>query len=91
VVVEPIEDFDMGAVGEPPVGEVGLPAFVWLFGGEADVGGFGSFGGGGFDEAGGVQVATDRCRRHDRGVVVAQVPGDGGGAVVEAFARQFGA
>ena len=54
VVVEPVEDFDVGAVGEPPVGEVGLPSFVGLFGGEADVGALGSFLWCGFDEAGGV-------------------------------------
>ena len=38
VVVDPAEDFGVGVIGEPPVGEVGLPAFVGLFGGEADVG-----------------------------------------------------
>ena len=43
VVVEPGQDLGVGAVGEPPVGEVGLPAFVGLFGGEADVGGLGPF------------------------------------------------
>jgi len=32
-VVEPVEDLDMGVIGEPPVGEVGLPAFVRLLGG----------------------------------------------------------
>ena len=25
VVVDPVEDLDVGAVGQPPVGEVGLP------------------------------------------------------------------
>ena len=54
VVVDPAEDFDVGAAGEAPVGEVGLPAFVGLFGGEADVGRFGPFVGAGLDEAGGV-------------------------------------
>ena len=38
VVVEPAEDLDVGAVGEAPVGEVGLPGLVGLFGLEADVG-----------------------------------------------------
>ena len=43
MVVEPVEDFDLGAVGQGPVGEVGLPAFVGLVGGEAVVGAFGAF------------------------------------------------
>jgi hypothetical protein len=34
VVVEDVADFDLGAVGEPPVGDVGLPAFVGLIGAE---------------------------------------------------------
>ena len=37
VVVEPGEDLGVGAVGESPVGEIGLPGFVWLFGLEPDV------------------------------------------------------
>ena len=37
MVVDDIEDLDVGVVGEPPVGDVGLPAFVGLFGGEAQV------------------------------------------------------
>jgi hypothetical protein len=52
VVVNPIEDLDVGEVGEPPVGEVGLPAFVGLFGGESDVGAFGAFVRRGDDQAG---------------------------------------
>ena len=35
VIVEPVEDFDVGAVGQGPVGEVGLPGLVGLAGGEA--------------------------------------------------------
>ncbi len=78
VVVEPAEDFDVGAVGEPPVGEVGLPAFVGLFGGEADVGRFGPF------LWCWVRPGRPRRRwrlieaaRHLQLVVVFQVPGDG--------------
>jgi hypothetical protein len=49
VVVEPGDDLDVGAgpavgVGEPVVGEVGLPGLVGLLGLEADVGGLGSLG-----------------------------------------------
>ena len=38
VVVEEVEDLDVGAVSEAPVGEVGLPGLVGLGGFEADVG-----------------------------------------------------
>ena len=43
VVVKPVEDLDVAAVGEPPVREVGLPALVRQIGLEADVGGPRSF------------------------------------------------
>ena len=43
VVVDPAQDFGVGVISEPPVGEVGLPALIGLFGGEADVGGLGAF------------------------------------------------
>lgn len=36
-VVEPVQDLDIGAVGEEPVGEVGLPGIVRLGGFEPDV------------------------------------------------------
>jgi hypothetical protein len=51
VVVEPVEDLGVGAVGQSPVGEVGLPAFVGLFGGEANVGAFGALAWLGVDQA----------------------------------------
>jgi hypothetical protein len=35
VVIEQVEDLGLGAVGEVPVGGVGLPEFVGLGGGEA--------------------------------------------------------
>lgn len=50
----------MGAVGQAPVGEVSLPAFVGLVGGEPDVGRLGPFVWCWFDEAGCAQVAADR-------------------------------
>ena len=89
VVVEPVEDLDVGAVGEPPVGEVGLPAFVGLFGGEADVGGLRAFLRLRGDQPGRAQVAVDRGARHDQAVVVLEVPGDGVRAVVEPFAGEL--
>jgi len=91
VVVDPAEDFGVGAAGDAPVGEVGLPAFVGLFGGEADVGGLGAFLRLGVDQAGGVQVAADRGDGDGEPVVVLQVPGDGVGSGVEAFAGELSA
>ena len=91
VVVDPAEDFGVVASCEPPVGEVGLPTFIGLFGGEADVGRFGSFVGAGLHEAGGVEVSADGGDGHVEAVVVLQVPGDGVGAGVEAFAGELGA
>jgi hypothetical protein len=43
VVVEDVEDLHLGAVGELPVGDVGLPAFVGLVGGEPSPGRAGPF------------------------------------------------
>lgn len=91
VVVEPGEDFDVGAVGEAVVGEVGLPGFVGLFGLEADVGGLRFllwFGG---DEFGAANDPVDR-RSGDGGlVVVLEVPGDGVGAGVESVGGELSA
>jgi hypothetical protein len=42
MVVDPVEDLDVGVIGQPPVGEVGLPALVGLFGGKPDIGGLGA-------------------------------------------------
>lgn len=73
-------------------GEVGLPAFVGLFGGEADVGRFELAAlWGGLDEAGGGEVAADGGDGDVGAVVVLEVPGDGVGSGVRAFAGQFGA
>ena len=63
VVVEEVQDFDVGVIGESPVGEVGLPAFVGLFGGKADVGRFGPFVRCRCDESGGGEVAVDGAHR----------------------------
>ena len=43
-VVEPAQDLDIGAVGEPVVGEVGLPGLVRLVSFEPEVGALGSLG-----------------------------------------------
>ena len=53
-----------------------------LFGGEADVGRFGSFVGAGLYEAGGVEGSADGGDGDCEALVVLQVPGDGVGAGV---------
>ena len=85
-VVEPAQNFDVGAGGQSPVGEVSLPAFVGLGGGEANIGRLGTFLRGGFDQAGAVEVAADGGGRDTELVVVLEVPGDGVWSGVEAFA-----
>ena len=70
MVVDPVEYFDVGVIGQPPVGEVGLPAFVGLFGGKADIGGFGTFLWLRVDVAAGAQMAVNGVDRHGDAVVV---------------------
>ena len=60
MVVEPVEDFGVAAVGQCPMGEVGLPAFIGLFGGEAAIGAAGPFTGLWGDQAVVMQDAADR-------------------------------
>jgi hypothetical protein len=60
VVVDDVEDLDVVAVGEGPVGDVHLPALVGEFGFEADVGAAGPFVGLGGDEPAGVENSPDR-------------------------------
>lgn len=79
----------MGVIGEPPVGEVGLPAFVGLFGGKSDVGGLGTPLRSWCYPPCRAQVAMDGVDRHDQAVVMAKVPGDGVRPVVEPFAGRF--
>jgi hypothetical protein len=79
----------VGVVGEPTMGEIGLPAFVGLFGGEPDVGGFGSLLRLRRDLAGRSQMSVNRRDRHDQSVMVFQMPGNGVGAVVKPFAGEL--
>jgi hypothetical protein len=89
VVVEPVEDLRVGAVGQAPVGEVRLPALVGLGCLEASVGGAGAFAGFGLDQAGGVQDASDGGGRRCGVTAFGQVPGDREGAGVEAVTDQL--
>lgn len=63
MVVEPVEDLNIGAVGQGPVGEVGLPALVGLGCDEVVVRGAGPLPGFGDDQAREVQDAPDRGGR----------------------------
>ncbi|VBA39925.1 hypothetical protein LAUMK136_03230 [Mycobacterium attenuatum] len=73
VLVVPVEDFDVGAVGQGPVGEVGLPAFVGLFGGKAVVG----------------TARPFTRLRGDQAVVVQDAPDRGGGRYGQALVGQI--
>jgi len=77
VVVDPGQDFGVCTgpavgVGEPVVGEIGLPALVGLFGLEADVGRLRSFAGLGDDQGLDGQVPGDGGRRDGDPVGVLQ-------------------
>jgi hypothetical protein len=85
VVVEPVEDLCVGAVGQSPVGEVGLPAFVGLFGGEPDVGALGALTWLGLDQAVVVQDAADGGGRRDRQALSSELALERQWPSVEAF------
>lgn len=89
VVVEPGQDLHVAAVGEVPVGHVGLPAFVGLLGREPHEGGLGSFLRGRGHPTGPAQGPVDRRGRHRQAVVVLEVPGDRGRPRVQALAGQL--
>jgi hypothetical protein len=75
-----VHDLHVGAVGQGRVGDVGLPAFVGLLGGEAQVAALGPFVGLRGDEAAGGQDPPDGADRRRRLVGAQQVAADGVGA-----------
>lgn len=89
VVVEEGEDLDVGAIGETPVGHVGLPGLVRLVGLEADVAALRSLLRLLGDDAGGAEPSPDRRGRHLHVVVVLEVPRDGVGTRVQALGEQL--
>lgn len=91
VVIEPVQNFDIGAVGQMPVGEVRLPAGVGLGGLEADIGAARSFTWLAGDQPGLVQDAADRRCRGGLQAFVFQMPGNGDRAGVMALTGQLGA
>jgi hypothetical protein len=86
-VVDDVEDLDLGVIGQLPVGDVGLPAFVGLGGLESSPWGAGSFLGLCGDESSAAQDPPNS--RHGRnfgdGRIGVQVGGDGFSAGVEAL------
>ena len=85
VVVDDVEDLDVGVVGQLAVGDVGLPALVGLGGLESSPRGAGSFLGLCGDESAAAQDPPNS--RHGRsfgdGRIGVQMGGDGFGAGVE--------
>jgi hypothetical protein len=70
VVIEPGQDLDVAAAGQPEVGEVGLPGLVGLLCLEPQVRRLGTLLGLRFDQALGRQLAADRGHRDADPVVV---------------------
>lgn len=89
MVVEPVEDFGVGAVGQGPVREVRLPAFVGLFGGESGVGAFGAFAWLWGDQAVVVQDGPDRGGGGHGQALSGEVGLEGDRAGVEALGGEF--
>jgi hypothetical protein len=84
VVVDDVEDLDVCAVGQRPVGDVGLPALVGLLGFEAEVGALRSLVRLGGDEASVGQDPPDRGHRRRLTGLLFEVERDGGRAGVVA-------
>ena len=87
-ITTPVSYPEVGS-GEPVVGEVGLPHFVGLLGGEADVGGFRFLVRLRGDQSGALQGAPDRGLRHCQPVLLSQMPGDGLGAGIQTLPGQL--
>jgi hypothetical protein len=76
VVVEPVQDLHVGAVGQRPVGDVGLPALVGLLGGEPEIAALGPLVRLGGDEPAGGQDPPDRAHRRRGAVALLEVERD---------------
>jgi hypothetical protein len=90
VIVEPVEDLDLAAVGQAPVGEVGLPALVGRGGLEPDPRAAWALAGLGDDEPGRVEDPPDGRGRWDGETLAPEVPGDGDRTGVKPAAGQLG-
>lgn len=90
MVIDDVEDLD-GAVGEQPVGDVGLPAFVGLVGFEPDQRRSRAFLGSWCDEAAADKDPPDRRGRRGGAVAAVQVRGDRRRAGIQAVIDELSA
>ena len=91
VVVEPVQDLDLGPVGQAPMGEVGLPQLVWGGGLEAVPRAARALARLRRHQPGGVEDAPDGRARRDAQPLTPEVPGDGERTSVEATGGELGA
>jgi hypothetical protein len=89
VVVEPVEDLDLGSVRQAPVGEVGLPQLVWCRGLEADPRTPRALARLGCHEPRRVEDAPDGRGRRDGETLPPQVPGDRDRSGIETAAHEL--
>ncbi len=89
MVIEPVEDLHVAAVGQCPMGEVRLPTLVGLGSGEADVGAFGPFARLRSDQAVVVQDAPNRRGGGHGQALGSQMPLQGDRAGVEAVGDEL--
>jgi hypothetical protein len=89
VVVDDVEHLEFGAVRDPDVGDVCLPALVGEVGGEADPAAVGPLVGLGGDEAPGLEDPPDRRDRRRGAEPLVQVVAGGLGAGVETGVDQL--
>lgn len=88
VVIEEVQDLDIGAIRQAPVGEIGLPGFVGLVGLEALPGRTRPFMWLVGHQAAGAEDAVDRRVRRDRECLLVKMPGDHRGTGVEPLNHQ---
>jgi hypothetical protein len=89
MVVEPVEDLDVGLVCQAPVRDVGLPGLVGLGCLKAGVGGPRALARLSDDEPGLGEDPADRRRRGRVEAFLLEVPGDRQGPGIRAVAGQF--
>ena len=85
MVIDHVQDLDLGPIGELPMGDVGLPHLVGHLGLEPYERAPWSLLGLGCDEAPAAEDSPDRGDRRGGAVAPLQVEADGVGARVESF------
>lgn len=92
MVIQPAQDLGVGAIGQGPVGEIGLPALVGLVGLEPAQAAVGTLSGFRGDQAGvGEDPADCRGRGWSRVSFECEPVADAGRAVVQPGCAEFGA